>query len=178
LLVVLLASLAGLMSVLNREPVNNVLFPIAQYLPMFELMWGENPRAALSVMIDKSVLAFGHFDSRSGLYLWTLEFDMLSLLVYAAVCVFVASTWRQHSTRPLSRGRFLLLMLGFGALLVARTYATVLAHCAGPTWVGFVALYALGFDTFSITPLWQWLLAATAAGMILGSKLSTAPVPR
>jgi hypothetical protein len=169
----LLAALVLMMSLLNREPVNNVLFPIAQYVPMFEILWRDNPSAAIGVIADKSVLAFGHFDARSGLYLWTLEFDALSLLVYLVVAFLVVLTWKRARTHGIGRGQSALALAGLGMILLARTYATVAAHCAGSTWVGFVSLYALGVEKFPVNPLWQWLFAGAGIGLIAVSLFVT-----
>jgi hypothetical protein len=162
----LLVALVLMMSLLNRELVNNVLFPIAQYVPMFEILWRDNPSAAIGVLADKSVLAFGHFDERSGLYLWTLEFDTLSLLVYLAVSFVAVVVWHRIRATGIDRMQSALALAGLGLILLARTYATVAAHCAGSTWVGFVSLYALGVDKFPVNSFWQWLFAAAGLALL------------
>lgn len=156
----LLAALTAIMSILNLSVVNNLLFPISQYLPMFEILWRENPTAALGILSDKSVFAIGHFDHDSGLYLWTLEIDSLTLLIFAGVSAAAAMEWRRNRfTRPV-------LWLALALILFSRAYGAVLAHCAGPTWLGFVSLYALGVDKFPVNPFWQWLFAGAGAALL------------
>jgi len=140
-----------LLAVLNREIVNNLLFPISQYVPMFSVIWKDNPWAALQILADKSVLAVGSYDAHSGLYLWTLEFDALSLLLHLLVAIVIA--------KMLALPRYLLgwAIAGAALILISHTYVTVMAHCAGPTWAGFVALYGLGVEKFPVNSTWQWL---------------------
>ena len=147
------------LAVLNREMVNNVLFPVTQYLSMFSVIWKDNPWAALQILADKSILAIGHYDTHSGLYLWTLEFDALSLLLHLMASMLIANMIAL-------RWRILGWALGGAALMViSHTYVTVMAHCAGPTWAGFVALYGLGVEKFPVNTLWQWLIFI--AGIVL-----------
>ncbi len=148
-----------LLAVLNREMVNNMLFPISQYLPMFEVIWKDNPWAALQILADKSVLAVGHYDAASGLYLWTLEFNALSLLLHLLGAVVIAKLI------ALPRPLFGSMVTGVALVIMSHTYITVMAHCAGPTWVGFVTLYGLGVDKFPVNSTWQWLFFA--AGVLL-----------
>ncbi len=152
--------LIAAMSILNLAMVNNILFPIAQYLPMFEILWRDNPTAAIGILVDKSVVAIGNADYSSGLYLWTLEFDTLSLFVFAAVSIAAALEWRHRRfARPW-------VFVGLALILFARTYGAVLAHCAGPTWLGFVTLYALGVDKFPVNSGWQWLVAIAGLALV------------
>jgi len=162
-----------LLAILNREIVNNLLFPISQYVPMFSVIWKDNPWAALQILADKSVLAVGHYDSLSGLYLWTLEFDALSLLLHLLGAIVIAKL----IARPLH-------ILGWavaGAALVvlSHTYVTVMAHCAGPTWAGFVALYGLGVEKFPVNSTWQWLFFATGVALVvIARRLAVSPATR
>lgn len=149
------------LAALNREMVNNLLFPVSQYLPMFSVIWKDNPWAALQILADKSVLAAGHYDAQSGLYLWTLEFDALSLLLH----LLGASIIAKMIALPLRLlGWFI---AGAGLMAFSHTYVTVMAHCAGPTWAGFVALYGLGVEKFPVNPVWQWLIFITGVGLII-----------
>jgi hypothetical protein len=159
-LLALLGALTALMSALNLAVVNNVLFPVTQYLPMFEILWRDNPSAALGILADKSVLAIGHFDFDSGLYLWTLEFDILTLLVFSAATLTAAYEWRR---RRLTRKW---VWLALALVIFSRAYGQVLAHCAGPTWLGFVSLYALGVDKFPVNAVWQWLFVSGGAALL------------
>jgi len=149
------------LAVLNREMVNNLLFPISQYVPMFSVIWKDNPWAALQIIADKSVLAVGHYDAHSSLYLWTLEFDALSLLLHLLGAIMIAKML------ALSRYILGLAITGAALIVVSHTYVTVMAHCAGPTWVGFVALYGLGVEKFPVNSTWQWLFFAAGAALVV-----------
>jgi hypothetical protein len=39
------------------------------------------------------------------------------------------------------------------------SYMTVLEHCSGATWVGFVTLYGLGINEFDLYPVYQFIFA-------------------
>lgn len=161
--VVLLALLAGetmLIALLNREIPNNLLLPITQYLPMFSIIWTDNPWAAFQVLADKSLLAIGSFDERSGLYLWTIEFDAVSLLLHIIGAFIIARFIAQ------SRVTRAMALTGVGLLLLSHTYVTVMAHCAGPTWAGFVALYGLGVEKFPVNAMWQWAAAVSGSALL------------
>jgi hypothetical protein len=150
----------ALMILANGRLVNTVDFPIKEYFGIFKIIWSDNPWGAIRVMSNKSILLFGHYDSRSTLYLWTLEFNSTALLVY--ICVSIAGGWLiQHmlTQAGISRGCFYISVTGYVLLLLSSTYATVLAHCAGPTWVTYVALYGVGFEEVSLNPIWQWVCA-------------------
>lgn len=165
--VVLFALLIGesvVIALLNREVPNNLLFPIDQYLPIFSVIWKDNPWAALQLIAEQSILAVGHFDARSGLYLWTLEFDLLSLFLHGVGALIVA----RFITLP--RGTRILMFSGVGLLLLSHTYVTVMAHCAGPTWAGFVTLYGLGVDKFPVNAMWQWA-SAIGGGLLLVASI-------
>ena len=150
-----------LLAVLNREMVNNLLFPVAQYLPMLSIIWHDNAWAAMQILVGKSLLAIGHYDARSGLYLWTLEFDALSLLLHLLGAIVIAKS----IALP---GRLLRWVIAGIALVVfSHTYVTAIAHCAGPTWAGFVALYGLGVEEFPVNSMWQWLFFATGATLVI-----------
>lgn len=158
--IALIGALTALMSILNLAIVNNILFPISQYVPMFQILWHDNPSAAVAILSDKSLLAVGHFDFESGLYLWTLEFDGLSLLVLAAMALLGSMEWRLN--RLTRKPVWIALVL----IVFARLYGQVLAHCAGPTWLGFVSLYAMGVDKFPVNSSWQWMFALTGIGLL------------
>lgn len=148
-----------LLAVLNREMVNNLLFPISQYLPMLSIIWQDNAWAAMQILAGKSLLAVGHHDARSGLYLWTLEFDILSLLLHLLGAIIIA--------KMIALPARLLgwVIAGVALMVFSHTYVTVLGHCAGPTWAGFVALYGLGVEEFPLNSTWQWLFFI--AGVVL-----------
>ena len=150
-----------LLAVLNREMVNNLLLPIKQYLPMLSIIWQDNAWAAIRIFADKSVLAFGHYDAHSGLYLWTLEFDALSLLLHLLGAIVIAKS----IALPGHLLRW--VIAGVALAVLSHTYVTAIAHCAGPTWVGFVALYGLGVEEFPVNSMWQWLFFATGATLVI-----------
>ena len=161
------------LAILNREMVNNLLFPISQYLSMFSIIWKDNPWAALQILADKSVLALGSYDAQSGLYLWTLEFDALSLLLHMAGAILIATML----ARP--RHIFGSAVAGVALVMLSHTYVTVMAHCAGPTWAGFVALYGLGVEKFPVNSTWQWLFfAAGSAVIFIARRLAVSPATR
>lgn len=153
--------LALLMSALNGALVNNVLFPVNQFLPMFNVLWHDNPTGALQLLANKSLLAVAHFDDYSGLYLWSLEFDALSLAGYFAISGFLARLIAAR-TRPQALSLAGLALIGF-----AVTWVTAAAHCAGATWAGFVALYGLGVEKFPVNTTWQWLFAGIGVALLI-----------
>ena len=150
-----------LLAMLNRAMVNNLLFPVAQYLPMLSIIWQDNAWAAIQILVGKSLLAVGHYDARSGLYLWTLEFNALSLVLHLLGAIVIAKS----IALP---GRLLRWVIAGIALVVfSHTYVTAIAHCAGPTWAGFVALYGFGVEEFPVNSMWQWLFFATGATLVI-----------
>ena len=162
-LVIFIALLAGesvLLAFLNREVPNNLLLPITQYLPMFSVIWKDNPWAALQVIADKSVLAIGHFDERSGLYLWTLELDAVAIALHIGVALLLSRFV------ALPRPSLALLLGGVALVLLSHSYVTVMAHCAGPTWAVFVSLYGLGVEKMPVNTLWQWGTALSGSMFI------------
>ena len=161
------------LAVLNREMVNNLLFPVTQYLPMLSVIWKDNPWAAMQILADKSVLAAGHYDAHSGLYLWTLEFDALALLLHLLAALVIAKM-------ILLRWRILgWAMAGAALVVISHTYVTVMAHCAGPTWAGFVALYGLGVEKFPVNSMWQWLFFIAGVVLIIIARgRSASPATR
>lgn len=162
-----------LLAVLNREMVNNLLFPVAQYLPMLSIIWQDNAWAAMQILVGKSLLAIGHYDARSGLYLWTLEFDALSLLLHLLGAIVIAKMIALPA-------RLLAWVIAGVALVVfSHTYVTVLAHCAGPTWAGFVALYGLGVEKFPVNSTWQWLFFIAGVVLVVMARWrATSPATR
>ena len=161
-----------LMVLLNGRLVNKLFFPVTEYVSIFPLIWNNNPFTALYIFNTKSVLAFAHYDQRSALNLWTLEFTSISLFVYALVSTYagwVVKTWMSIKSMP--HTIIYLSGLGSGLILLSATYGTVLAHCAGATWIVYVGLLGLGFEDIPVTSLWQWLLAGMGGGLILVSLL-------
>lgn len=149
-----------LLAALNRAMVNNLLFPVTQYLPMLSIIWEDNAWAATQILAGKSLFAVGHHDARSGLYLWTLEFNTLSLLLHLLGAIFIAKLMALPA-RLLGW-----VTAGVALIVFSHTYVTVLAHCAGPTWAGFVALYGLGVEKFPVNSTWQWLFFIAGVALI------------
>lgn len=147
---------------------NNLHFPILDIAPLFPTMWEQSPWQTILIFSNKSIFSLGQADMRSGLYLWTLEFDLNSLAVYflaagLAAWLFMKLPNNHAENRAIHKWTIVSLCL----LLFSRTYITVLAHCAGPTWIGYVSLYALGMDEVELTSLWQWLMALVAISVLL-----------
>ncbi|MDH5326704.1 MAG: hypothetical protein OEZ68_10190 [Gammaproteobacteria bacterium] len=155
-----------IISILNRGTVNHGLTPIVQFFPLFKLMWADNPTAALWFLLRKSVFTLAHQDPRSGLNLWTYEFHTLSLLVYLITCTLLGRmllALRQTQQTLIAYGQ---TFLAATLILLSMSYMTSIEHCSGATWVGFVALYGLGFDEFELYPAWQWLCALIGMALL------------
>jgi hypothetical protein len=159
----ILSILLGLIAVmaLNGGVVNHLLTPVFQYTSLFGILWDEKPMGALQFIVTKSVIAFAHKDPRSGLNLWTYEFDTISLFVYLVGAL--AAGYFLHTALTggkVFKARSLWLGLAGCALVLASvSYMTSIEHCSGATWVGFVAMYGMGFDEFELYPAWQWATA-------------------
>ena len=163
---VIIVSLLCIMMIANVGLVNNVNSPIINSLSIFPIMFEQNAWETIFIFSNKTLISFGQFDPRSGLYLWTLEMDFNTLLAYAAVAIISTPLLHAASaSQTNNRTTTAWILTGLLILIFTRTYVTVLAHCAGPTWIGYVVLYGLGTDELEITSMWQWLLAI--AGCIL-----------
>jgi len=147
---------------LNGSMVNHVLTPIFQYTGIFKLIWPEQPIGALQFMTTKSLLAFAHQDPRSGLNLWTLEYDSITLFIFAILSLMLSWILTKYRGKPYAKPAYFVISV-IGAILVAFSvsYMTSIEHCSGATWVGFVALYGMGFSEFELFPLYQWICAVT-----------------
>ena len=119
------------MTLLNGGMINHMLFPIGADIAMFQLIWQEQPLNALEFIVIKSLFVFIHQDPRSGLNLWTLQYDGITLLVYLFATLLGgqlinrARQTAQHNT-GLLRG-----LLGVVLLVTAFTYMTAIEHCSG-----------------------------------------------
>jgi len=159
-----------LVMALNGKLVNHTLAPVFQFLGIFQIIWPEHPLDSLHFLATKSLFAFSHYDPRSGLNLWTLEYDSYTLMVYVTLSLFlgwVITTYRQQAISiPLGPA----ISCGVGVLLVALSisYMTVIDQCSGATWVGFVAMYGMGFDEFELYPAYQIICAALGITGIIG----------
>lgn len=166
------------MALLNGGVVNHVLIPIGADIGMFRLIWSEQPLGALEFIVTKSLFVFAYQDPRSALSLWTLEYDSITLIVYALAALLGGLLIRnarqtvQHNT-GLLRG-----LLGVVALVSAFSYMTAIEHCSGATWVGFVSLYGLGFSGFNFYPYYQGVFAATGLGLLFWGFIKQAQANR
>jgi len=161
-----------LLMLINLSIINTIFSPIMEYVSLFSVLWQDDPFGALQFIATKSIVAFAHTDPRSGLNLWTYEIDSITLFVYlfsAVLFAKVISRYR-HSARPPEQKNLKLALAGGILMSFSFTYMTAIEHCAGPTWVGFVMLYGLGFEGFQLTPIYQWaggILGATFLGIAL-----------
>ena len=142
---------------LNEGWVNHIRTPVATYFSLFPLFWVEEPLAAIEFIITKSFLILAHHDSRSDLNLWTLEYDLISLLVYI-LCAML-SGWLISHHYVSAKKKLITPLMGVGILVFTFTYMTAIEHCAGATWVGFVSLYGLGVSGFDLYPYYQTVFA-------------------
>ena len=156
--------------VLNGSMVNHALTPIFQFLGIFQIIWPEQPMSSLHFLATKSLFAFAHQDPRSGLNLWTLEYDTYTLLAYVTVSVILGWTVTTYRNQAISIPLGPLYTVLAGGIFVALSisYMTVIDHCSGATWVGFVALYGMGFDEFELYPVYQIICAAVGIIGLIG----------
>ena len=160
-------------TLLNKGWVNHVLNPVGASISMFQLIWPEQPLAALEFILSQSFVVLAHKDPRSALNLWTLEYDAITLFVYFIVALLLGRSLTRVPSHDAernfgisSRGHFSAL-LGGALLVISVTYMTAIEHCSGATWVGFVALYGMGFDGFDLFPIYQWLLFLLGGGLLV-----------
>ena len=151
--------LVGLVIVIavNGNMVNHILTPIYQYIGVFKLTWPEQPLGSLHFLATKSLLVFSHYDPRSALNLWTLEYDFYTVVVYLVVSVMLGRIAARHLNDPSGmplKGVFAFVINAF-FVSFSISYMTVLEHCSGATWVGFVALYGMGLNEFELYPIYQ-----------------------
>ena len=159
----IIISITSLMVVANLGMFNNLQFPITDMLPLLSEMFSQSPWQTLVIFSNKTIIAIGQADMRSGLYLWTLELDLNTILTYTLVAGLAARIFYilPHKYSE-NRSIHLWTYLALGLLIISRTYVTVLAHCAGPTWIGYVALYGTGLEEITLTSAWQWIIAIIA----------------
>lgn len=151
--------LFGLLIVMaaNGNMLNHVLTPIFQYIGVFKLTWPEQPLGSLHFLATKSILVLSHYDDRSALNLWTLEYDFYTLTVYLAVSLGLGRVLANHRRDSAKVPFRTVIVLYFSAFLISfsMSYMTVLEHCSGATWAGFVTLYGLGLSEFQLYPIYQ-----------------------
>ena len=157
-----------LVMLLNGGVVNHVLTPVLQYTSLFGVLWDEKPMGALQFIINKPILAFAYKDPRSTLNLWTYDFDFITTAIYVIACLVAGRIAAQYwfgQQRALYRLPLLLGLTGLTLTVFSTTYISVIEHCSGPTWVGFVSLYGMGLDEFELYPAYQFIIAG--AGIVL-----------
>ena len=168
LLLVLVAIGLSLVMLLNGGIVNHVLTPFLQYTSLFTVLWNDKPLGAIQFMINQPLLAFTYKDPRSTLNLWTYDFDFITTMVYVVACLLagriVAQYWYARQ-RAVYLSPLLLGLAGLGLTALSITYMSVIEHCAGPTWVGFVSLYGMGLDEFGLYSAYQIVIASV--GVVL-----------
>ena len=150
-----------IVSAINGKMPNHALTPVFQFFGLFKIIWPEQPLGSLHFMATKSIFVLAHVDERSALKLWTLEYDFYTLLVYVVVSLglgrLIANYQNNEAGMPVKP---LLLFFMSGAIIsFSISYMTVLEHCSGATWVGFVTLYGLGINEFDLYPVYQIIFA-------------------
>lgn len=160
-------------TLLNTGWVNHILNPVGAAVSMFRLIWPEQPLAALQFILSQSFVVLAHKDPRSALNLWTLEYDAITLFVYFIVALLLGRMFTRTPSHDADRNFSISTrghrtsLLGAGLLIFSVTYMTAIEHCSGATWVGFVALYGMGFDGFDLFPIYQWIIFLLGAGLLL-----------
>lgn len=153
--------------------VNHALTPVLQYLGLFKITFAEQPLFSLHFLATKSIFVLSNFDPRSSLNLWTLEYDFYTLLVYFAVSLLLgrilAARINDSSTMPIMA--IISFTISAFFLSFSISYMTVLEHCSGATWVGFVTLYGLGLDEFELYPIYQIICAAIGILGFIGTYI-------
>jgi hypothetical protein len=146
-----------LVMALNGKMINHGLTPIFTNIDVFKLIWPEHPLASLHFLATKSIFVFSHYDARSALSLWTLEYDFYTLLVYLTVSLSLGRILASHRNEAWKSSIKPIFACFTSAFIIAFSisYMTVLEHCSGATWVGFVSLYGMGFTEFELYPRYQ-----------------------
>ena len=160
-----------LVAALNGKMVNHGLTPIFLNIDIFKLIWPEHPVASLHFLATKSIFVFSHYDARSGLSLWTLEYDFYTLLVYLILSFSLGRLLAGYlnETGSVSKKPIFACFISAFFISFSISYMTVLEHCSGATWVGFVTLYGLGFDEFELFPAYQIIIAIIGILGFVGS---------
>jgi len=170
ILIGIIAAGIALLSILNTGYFNRLLVPFSNYSPMIKLLWQNSLTDAIQFASTKSLFAFAYLDPRSHLNLWTYEFDTISLTVYLICSMYLARTLKTHAASS-AINPLIFKIIGSGLILVSVSYMSVIQHCAGPTWIGFVAAYGIGFEGFDHLGIWQILFAICGFALILFSHI-------
>jgi len=162
-----------MIALLNGGVPNRILTPLPQYYSLFSVLWDENAWAALTLMAHKSFFVIAHKDPRSGLNLWTMDIDAITFTIYLIVAWLISGRLLLSRQQLTTKRRTLALtgaLSGSALVLLSVSYMSVVDHCAGPTWAGFVSLYGMGASEFELYPAYQIIMA------ILGSLLFSASI--
>ena len=154
----------------NRGVPNHILTPLPQYFSLFSALWDENAWAAIQLMIKKSFFVITHKDPRSGLNLWTMEIDTITFCIYVIVAWILSGrllALRNQAKQPAKAFALFSAIAGSSLIFLSISYMSVIAHCAGPTWVGFVALYGMGASEFELYPAYQIATATAGCALLL-----------
>ena len=160
-----------LVTLLNGGWVNYLLTPVGSYFSMFQLIWPEQPLGALQFIVTKSFIVFAHKDPRSELNLWTLEYDAITLGVYLLTALLAGWLINKQWLNKRNPSALIPVFSGLLLVVISFSYMTVLDHCSGATWVGFVTLYGLGFDGFELYPYYQIVFALIGLGLLVWGML-------
>lgn len=157
-----------LIMLLNGSLINHLLTPVLQYTSLFKILWQENVIGAMQFLLNKSLLTFAHQDPKSGLNVWTFEFDSYTTAVYIVASLVAGKVVAQHRfNKYTTTGNTLAFTLtGLCLLVLSMSYMTQIDHCSGATWVGFVGLYGLGLDEFQLYPVYQIIIGITGLGLL------------
>ena len=168
ILIGIITASTALLSILNTGYFNRLVIFIGNYIPMIKLLWQDSLTNAIQFASTKSLFAVAYLGPRSQLNLWTYEFDTISLAVYVISSMYLARTFKTHTISSASNP-LALKIIGSVLILLSVSYMSVIQHCAGPTWVGFVAAYGFGFEGFDHLGIWQILFAICGIALILFS---------
>jgi len=132
----------GVLALLNHGLPNQITFPFVSSLPIFQMLWTQNPWGALQMLAGQEVVVLRYAHPSSGLEVWGLYFYPLSVVVLAAVSGAVGRVL-SAGRRGKPRGGLGWLLAGVAALALAVTYVRVASCCSGPAWAVDVLLRAL-----------------------------------
>jgi len=170
-----------LVMALNGYAVNNVFVPIYKFTAQFKSLWLEQPLGALNFIATKPIFAFAHTDVSSELNVWTLEFNSYTLLVYIVLSLLFGwlITRVRQKMLHITSGPLLLVLTGIVFTATSISYMNVIDYGSSANWVGFVALYGLGFNEFQLYPIYQYICALVGIlGLLAGFLLLLHPRQR
>jgi hypothetical protein len=147
---------------------NQLVAPLLEYWPLFNILWASNPGAALPTLWQQPVFSFGHREPGSGLLAWGVFFYPLPLALLLGAALMAARTLCGGHYRAI--GRCLISLLpGMALLLFAVTYVQLASCCTGgPRWTLDVWLFSLIYDPLSPWTGWQELYLRIEGWLVLG----------